>query len=188
MQWSFGASIGPAPANASISRSATSFSEIIGLARGFGVDARALVSAVEQAKQRRKGQRLTQQRLAALAGVGTPTVSRLESGRKDIQLSTVTRTLAVLGMIDERVLSFPKSDARYDSLRQVVLFAGNAGARTTTCAISLEALEDHFDRDNRVPMKAFRANRGRIGHEARRKYPAGRLESDGSVLIKAADL
>ncbi len=143
---------------------------------------------VEEAKQRRKGHRLTQQRLATLAGVSTPTVSRFESGEKDILLSSVMRILAVLGMVDERVLTFAKSDARYDSLRMVVLFAGKDGDKTISCAISLEALEDHFDGGNRDPVKLTRANRARIEHEARRKYLAGRLESDGSVLIKTEDL
>ncbi len=143
---------------------------------------------VEEAKQRRKGHRLTQARLATLAGVSTPTVSRFESGEKDILLSSITRILAVLGMVDERVLSFPKSDARYDSLRMVVLFAGKDGDKTISCAISLEALEDHFDGDNRDPVKVFRANRECIEHEARRKYLAGRLHSDGSVLIETEDL
>ena len=143
---------------------------------------------VDEAKQRRQGQRLTQQRLATLAGVSTPTVSRFEGGEKDIQLSSVTRILAVLGMVDERVLTFAKSDARVDALRMVVLFAGKDGDKTVSCAISLEALEDHFDGDNRHPVKVFRANRARIEHEARRKYLAGRLAADGSVLIKTEDM
>ena len=143
---------------------------------------------VEEAKQRRKGQRLTQQRLATLAGVSTPTVSRFESGEKDIQLSSVTRILAVLGMVDERVLTFPNSDARYDTLRMLVLFAGKDGDKTISCAISLQALEDHFDGDSRDPVKVFRANRACIEHEARRKYLAGRFVADGSVLIKTEDL
>ena len=143
---------------------------------------------VEEARQRRKGQRLTQARLATLAGVSTPTISRFENGEKDIQLSSVTRILAQLGMVDGRVLTFAETDARYDSGRSVVLFAGKDGDKAIHCAISREALEDHFDGDNRVPVKVFRANHARIEHEARRKYLAGRLQSDGSVLIKTEDL
>jgi predicted transcriptional regulator len=62
---------------------------------------------VEEAKQRRKGQKLTQQRLGKLAGVSTPTISHFEGGERDIQLSTVTNILGVLGMLDERVLVLP---------------------------------------------------------------------------------
>lgn len=123
-----------------------------------------------------------------LAGVSTPTVSRFESGERNIQLSSVTSILAVLGMVDDRVLIFPKSDARYDPIRMVVLFAGKDGEKPVPCAISREALEDHFDADNKNPAKMFQANRERVEHEARRKYLAERLESDGSVLLKTDDL
>jgi transcriptional regulator with XRE-family HTH domain len=143
---------------------------------------------VEEARQRRKSQRLTQQRLATLAGVSTPTVSRFEGGGKDIQLSSVTKILTVLGMVDDRILTFANADARYDSTRMVVLFRGNDGEKAVPCGISQEALEDHFYDDNEDPMKVFRANRERIEHEARRKYLAGRLETDGVVLIKTEDL
>lgn len=143
---------------------------------------------VEEAKQRRKSQRLTQQHLAKLAGVSTPTVSRFESGEKDIQLSSVTSILRVLGMLDERTLNFTGSGGRYDSVRMVVLFSGTEGEKTVPCGISWEALGDHFDGDNKDPVKVFRKHREQIEHEARRKYLAGQLESDGSVLIKTEDL
>jgi transcriptional regulator with XRE-family HTH domain len=143
---------------------------------------------VEEARQRRKRQKLTQRRLGELAGVSTPTISRFESGEKDIQLSSVTSILAVLGMMDDRTLIFADKGARYDSLRDVAVFEGKDGDKTIRCAISREALEDHFEGDNKDPPKVFRANRDRIEHEARRKYLAGRLEADGSVLIRTADL
>ena len=143
---------------------------------------------VEEAKQRRKNQRLTQRRLGELAGVSTPTVSRFENSEKDIQLSTVTRILGVLGMLDERFLNFPDKDAHYDTLREIALFDGNDGERTIHCAISREALEDHFDGDDKNPLAVFRANRDRIEHEARRKYLAGQLKADGLILIETADL
>lgn len=120
--------------------------------------------------------------------MSTPTVSRFESGEKDIQLSSVTGILAVLGMVDDRILMFPKSAARYDPIRMAVLFDGKDGEKPVPCAISWEALEDHFDSDHKNPAKVFGANRERIEHEARRKFLAGRLESDGSVLIKTDDL
>lgn len=94
-------------------------------------------------------------------------------------------------MIDDRALTFgesPESEPRYDAVRTIVLFAGRDGERTVPCAISLEALEDHFDADERNPIRAFRANRGRIEHEARRKYLAGQVEADGSVLVRTEDL
>lgn len=120
--------------------------------------------------------------------MSTPTVSRFESGEKDIQLSTVTNILGVLGMLDQRVLVFTDTDVRYDSNRGVVLFKGKDGGKTIPCAMSREALEDHFEGDNKDMLKVFRANRERIEHEARRKYLADRVEADGSVLIRTNDL
>ena len=120
--------------------------------------------------------------------MSTPTVSRFENSEKDIQLSTVTRILGVLGMLDERVLNFPDEDPHYDSLRDIALFNGSDRESAIRCAISREALEDHFDGDGEKPLAVFRANRERIEHEARRKYLAGQLEADGSILIRTTDL
>lgn len=146
------------------------------------------LALVEEAKQRRKSQRLTQRRLAQLAGVSTPTVSRFENGEKDIQLSSITSILGVLGMLDERVLIFPDTRASYDGLRDIVLFHGRDGDNDIRCAISREALEDHFAGDNRDPLKVFHANRERIEHEARRQYLGGKTQRDGLVLIRTTDL
>jgi transcriptional regulator with XRE-family HTH domain len=143
---------------------------------------------VEEAKQRRKAERLTQVRLAELASVSTPTISRFESGDRDIQLSSVTSILGVLGMLDERTLVFPNPCARKDSMRDVVVFEGEDGDKVVPCAISREALDDHFDGDNKDKLKVFTANRERIEHEARRKYLSGRTEPDRSVFISTSDL
>jgi hypothetical protein len=103
-------------------------------------------------------------------------------------MSTITNILGVLGMLDERVLVFPDAHAHYDPTRMVVLFKGQDGDKSIPCAISREALDDHFDGDNKDSLKVFKANHERIEHESRRKYLAGLLESDGSVLIKTMDL
>ncbi|MCG8560040.1 MAG: DUF1488 family protein [Hyphomicrobiales bacterium] len=143
---------------------------------------------VEEAKQRRKSQRLTQQHLAKLAGVSTPTVSRFERGEKDIQLSSAMSILRVLGIMDERTLEFPDAKGRYRWDQEAVFFVGKDGDKSVPCAISQEALMDHFEGDEKDPAKVFRRYRERIEHEARRKYLSGRLESDGLVLITTNDL
>jgi len=89
-------------------------------------------------------------------------------------------------MIDERTLAFPDAHVRSD--RDIVMFTGMDGDRKIICAISREALEDHFQGNNKDMLKVYKANRERIEYEARRKYLAGRLELDGSVLIKTVDL
>ncbi len=66
---------------------------------------------VAEAKQRRKQQKLTQQRLAMLAEVSTPTISRFESGEWHIELSSALNILKVLGMLDQRMLIFPEPKA-----------------------------------------------------------------------------
>ncbi len=142
---------------------------------------------VEEAKQRRKQQKLTQQRLALLAEVSTPTVSRFESGGNDIQLSSVMQILGVLGMVDHRQLVFPDPGEWYNPKRMSVIFHGRDGDKDISCVISRAALDDHFGSD-KVPLEVFRANRERIKHEARRKYLSGQVEAGGEVLIKTTDL
>ncbi len=53
---------------------------------------------VEEIKQVRKAQKISQKRLAAITGISTQTISRLEQGREDIQLSTVLKILDAFGM------------------------------------------------------------------------------------------
>lgn len=143
---------------------------------------------VEEAKQRRKVQKLTQARLAMLAGVSTPTVSRFESQQTDIQLSTVLNILGVLGMVVHRQLVFAESTARYDTHREIVVFTGKDGDNTISCAITRVALEDHFNADNKNLLKTFIRHHERIEHEARRKYLLGRLTSDRFVLVTTDDM
>lgn len=55
---------------------------------------------VEEAVRRRKALGLTQQRLAALASISTPTISRFENMKEDIQLSSVLAIFKALGMLE----------------------------------------------------------------------------------------
>jgi hypothetical protein len=91
-------------------------------------------------------------------------------------------------MLDDRTLTFTDKLARYDSMRDVAVVEGRDGDRTIRCAISREALEDHFGGDGKDPIKVFRTHNARIEHEARRKYLDGHLELDGSILIRTQDL
>lgn len=101
---------------------------------------------------------------------------------------SVISILSVLGMVDERQLLFPDPKERYDFERDAVVFRGRDGEKTVRCAISEEALEDHFGGDAENQLKAFASNREGIEHEARRKYLSDRLEPDGTVLIRTGDL
>lgn len=61
---------------------------------------------VEEAIYRKKKRRVTQQRLALIAQVSTPTISKFESGSEDIELSSVLCILHAVGMADKRMLMF----------------------------------------------------------------------------------
>ncbi len=130
---------------------------------------------------------MTQERLASLAGISTPTVSRFENGIRDITLSSVMKILRVLGMVDERVMEFDDPAAGYDLDRDLVYFTGQIGSEAVPCAISREALEDHFEKGKKSLLQTYQANSVHINHEARRKYLAQSLESNGSILIRTED-
>ena len=53
---------------------------------------------VEEAKQRRKGQHLTQEQLAVLAGVSKPTLSAFEQGKTCLKLDSILKILNALGL------------------------------------------------------------------------------------------
>ncbi|MFH1653569.1 MAG: DUF1488 family protein [Pseudomonadota bacterium] len=126
--------------------------------------------------------------MATLADVSTPTISRFENDKKDIQLSSIISILTVLGMVDERHLIFPEPKERYDFDQSAILFSGKDGEKIVQCAISKEALEDYFGDNDKDLLKLFVTNRERIEHEARRKYFTNHLEKDGTILIRTIDL
>jgi transcriptional regulator with XRE-family HTH domain len=143
---------------------------------------------VEEAIQRRRKMNLTQQQLAGLAKVSTPTVSRFEQAKKNVQLSSVLAILDVLGLTETTKLAFPDPDYRYDSAEGVT-FWGQDGNVRVRVKISREALDDHFSERGRLrPEPAFEKHRGEIEAFARRKYWTGQREPDGSVLIRTLEL
>jgi len=102
-------------------------------------------------------------------------------------MSSVLSILQLLGMKDSRTLEFPDPKEKYDSTRGVVVFAGVDGSKKVKCAISFEALDDHF-KNWQNPLKNFVKNREEIEREARKKYINSFLESDGSILISTEDI
>ncbi|MGH9326024.1 MAG: DUF1488 family protein, partial [Terriglobia bacterium] len=92
------------------------------------------------------------------------------------------------GMVERHHLRFPAPQESYVFDREVVLFWGQDGATRVRCEISREALDDHFGGDGKDKLAVFRGNRPAIEEEARRKYLAGRIEPDGSALIRTSDL
>lgn len=89
---------------------------------------------------------------------------------------------------ENKELAFPAPEERYDSGRDAVVFWGLDRDERIRCIISEEALDDHFRGDNRIKLEVFRENRPVIEEIARRKYLSGHVESDGTVLIRTADI
>jgi len=89
---------------------------------------------------------------------------------------------------DNKELIFPAPEERHDASRDVIVFWGQDRAQRVRCAISREALDDHFHGDNRNKLEVFQENRPAIEDIARSKYLSGRVEPDGTVLIRTADI
>jgi Protein of unknown function (DUF1488) len=88
-------------------------------------------------------------------------------------------------------LTFNNPTPRYDFGRDIVAFEGQALGQSAACAISREALDDHFgadglDKDGRV--QAFLKNRSKIEKMARIKYLNCPIEEPDAVLIKTSDV
>jgi len=120
----------------------------------------------------------------------TAYLTALDSASIDMNIKPFSAFLAerVRWSMERHDLTFPAPDERYDSNRMVVAFWGQDGDKRVRCAISREALDDHFAGDNKDKLEVFRANRKAIELKAGRKYLAGQTERDGSVLIRTTDL
>ncbi len=123
-----------------------------------------------------------------MAELSTPTISRFESGEVDIQVSNVLKIFRVLGMTDQRMLTFPEPAAFYDASRKVISFAGRDDKKEVICAVSKEALDDYFGGGHQSLLKCFTANHEQIEQIVRRKYLANKFENDGSILVRSADV
>jgi hypothetical protein len=89
---------------------------------------------------------------------------------------------------ENKDLAFPAPEEKYDTERDVVVFWGLDRDQRIRCAISREALDDHFHGNSRNKLEVFRENRPAIEEIARRKYLFGHVEPDGTVLIRTADI
>lgn len=108
---------------------------------------------------------------------------------RDITLKTVGALRSIVPGIE---LTFINPPPRYDSSRDLVAFDGQALNHPVTCAISQEALDDHFgtdglDRNGRIEA-AFLKNRSKIEKMARIKYLNWPIEEPDAVLIKTMDV
>jgi len=114
----------------------------------------------------------------------------LDSASIDMDINPFAAFVAkrVRWSLERHDLRFPEPRETYDFDRGAVKFWGQDGKARVWCAISEEALDDHFRGDGKDKLEVFRANRQAIEQEARRKYLNGETEPEGSVLIRTTDL
>jgi hypothetical protein len=115
-------------------------------------------------------------------------VSELSMRARDLLLQALRRTRNEVPGID---LVFRSPTLRYDADRDVVTFVGDARGESVQCAVSREALEDHFganDLDRKGRLEAFRKSRSEIEALMTLKYLSMPVEEVGSVLLKTMDV
>jgi hypothetical protein len=118
-------------------------------------------------------------------------LAALDSASIDLDIKPFTEFVGqrVRWSLEQHDLSFPEKEARYNFDRGVVVFWAEDGKKRVRCAISREALDDHFGGDAKPNKEeAFQEHREAIEPAARRKYLAGDTEEDGSILIRTGDL
>jgi hypothetical protein len=115
-------------------------------------------------------------------------MTRLAPHSRDLMLKTLGRPREILPGID---LTFNNPPVRYDFDRDIIAFAGEALGNSVNCAVSREAMADHFDangldRDGRV--QAFLKNRSTIERLVRAKYLSRPVEETEAVLLRTMDV
>ncbi len=107
---------------------------------------------------------------------------------RDEALKTVGAPRRLLPGVD---LTFNNPPLRYDSHRDIVTFVGESLGSPVRCAISREALEDHFDADNLDEIgrvERVREHRSTIERLARTKFLSWPVEEPETILIRTDEV
>src|SRR5262249_24115664 len=115
-------------------------------------------------------------------------ISQIAAGSRDTFFRHVGARREIIPGID---MTFNNSPVQYDFARDIVTFVGNSMNGSVQCAISREALDDHFGADgvgNEGRVKRFLENRSVIEEMARAKYLSWPVEEPSAVLIKTNDV
>jgi hypothetical protein len=115
-------------------------------------------------------------------------LGQLRPAIRDLTLQVVDGHRSMIPGLD---LTFNNPPARYDFGRDIVTFTGKALATPVACAISREALDDHFGTDGlgqKGRIETFNRNRSKIELMARIKYLSWPIDEPDSVLIKTTDV
>jgi hypothetical protein len=137
-----------------------------------------LKSAWEEARHRgQKWRQLLDEALVHVAPRG-----------RDLLLKTADMLRTAVPGID---LTFNNPPAHYDFVRDIVAFKGETFGKSISCAISREALADHFGANGagqEERVQRFLENRSAIERLARVKYLSWSIEEPGAVLVKTLDV
>jgi hypothetical protein len=114
--------------------------------------------------------------------------ARIGPRNRDLALKMLGVKRAFLSALD---LTFDNSPAHADVSRGIISFVGTALGEQVPCAISLEALADHFSKqkaDQNRLMESFGKNRSTIEGMARAKYLSWPIEESELVLIRTKEV
>jgi hypothetical protein len=118
-----------------------------------------------------------------LGGMG-----EITPGARDKTLAAVGCKRSLLPGLD---LTFDDPPLRFDSAREVVTFAATAAGHAVQCAVSREAIEDHFGGDGAGKdglVAAVRRSRSLIEDLLRTKYLASPVEEAAVLLLKTSEV
>jgi hypothetical protein len=118
-------------------------------------------------------------------------LSMLTPSGRDLTLKVANEGRSRNSVLPSLELTFSNSPAHYDFRRDVVTFSGRTLGGVIECAISREALDDHFGADDfgqAGRLEKFLKNRSAIETMAREKYLFWPIEEPGAVLIKTTDV
>jgi hypothetical protein len=111
--------------------------------------------------------------------------------RQEVRDATLKVVGAQRSIVPGLDLAFTASPSRYDLDRDTVTFFGESAGAQIRCAVSREALDDHFGADGlgkEGRMQKFRENRAAIEQMIRVKYIFWPVEEAGSVLLRTDDV
>jgi hypothetical protein len=114
-------------------------------------------------------------------------MKQLPPEARDLLLRSLKRPREILPGME---LTFSDPHPRYDSNREVVSFVGEALGHPVRCAVSREALEDHFGADGRDKerrLAIFHGNRSKIERMVKTKYLSWPVEEPQAVLLTTMD-
>lgn len=114
-------------------------------------------------------------------------LGEIDARVRDEVLEAVGQTRSIVPGLD---LRFDAPPARYDPIRGIVTFEGTAAAKPVLCAVSREAIDDHFAEQGRAEkhLDCFMEHREEIEALLRTKFHSLPVEGSDLLLLKSQDI